>query len=243
MSRKTLTILIAVAVLLIVAAVVCFFIFRPAELHGSTSVYDTVTLQLAPNIFYDVWVPVEATLLSTDGATIYEYDLLTVGVQDTEPSSKCKVAVCGRWVFVNSPEGWLRTSLTGMDVEEPYYGTLDHEAIVWSEGTVDPVAYIPPTSLDFFCNGGVYAFGGSEFIAVQRVYDTYGGAYEQLLWKLFSLFKQDSGEGVVFESGVWITADEYTLALITENYNTYYLVTACGTSGREYAATLVNELE
>ena len=82
-----------------------YFLFKPKELLGSESVYDTVTLQIEDNLFYDVRVPVEAKLESTDGTTIYSYDLLTVGVQDMEPTTFCKVKVGNRWVF--APVGWV----------------------------------------------------------------------------------------------------------------------------------------
>lgn len=218
-----------------------YFLFKPEELLGSETVYDTVTLQIEDNLFYDVRVPVEANLESTDGATIYSYDLLTVGVQDTEPSSFCKVKVGDRWVFASSKDGWLKATQVGFEKEQAYEGSYDTEDTEWVDSIPKVVMELDPAVLEDLRDGGSYTFGGPEFVTSQIAYGTFDMAVNRALLKMSTLYKQPILYGMLAENQLWVSENLYTVAVAPINYNTCLVVTAYGESGKQYAAALMGE--
>lgn len=238
--RKFLISMVSVAVLTTTAYVV-YTATRPQELYGSEDVYRLITLQLDENHFYDVHVPVEATLLETDGATIYKYDLLTVGVQDVEPTSVCKVLVEGRWVSVVSEEGWLKTSLAGIDSEYSYEGYLDTTDTVWEEEAPTYTGKVNAAALTEVRGGGSYLFGGSEFLTAQVMYGTFESCIQTALTRMSTLYKQPLTSGALNTKYMWMTSNLYVVAVVPINYNTCLVISGYGADSIAHAHALLQE--
>lgn len=239
--KRIIAIILVVVLILGLLGTVGFFLFKPKELLGSASVYNTVTLQIEDNLFYDVRVPVEAKLESTDGATIYSYDLLTVGVQDTEPSSFCKVKVGDRWVFGASKDGWLKATQLGFEEEQAYEGSYDIEETEWEDTVPEVVMELDEALLEDLKKGAAYTFGGKEFITSQIAYGTFDVAKNRALLKMSSLYKQPILYGMQTENCLWVTTNLYTVGVVPINFNTCLVVSAYGDLGSQYAAALVRE--
>lgn len=239
--KKNITIVAVVLIVLSIVGTGMYFLFKPKELLGSESVYDTVTLQIEDNLFYDVRVPVEAKLESTDGATIYSYDILTVGVQDIEPSSFCKVKVADRWVFASSKEGWLKATQVGFEQEQPYTGHYDIEDTKWLDAVPPVVMDLDPEVLKDLRDGASYTFGGREFVTSQVAYGTFNVAVNRALLKMATLYKQPIHYGMLTSNQLWVSENLHTVAVSPINYNTCLVVTAYGEKGKQYAAALMGE--
>ena len=216
-----------------------YFLLQPSELLGSATVYNTITLQIEDNLFYDVRVPVEANLESTDGVTIYSYDLLTVGVQDLEPSSFCKVKVGNRWVFASSKDGWLKATQIGFEEEQAYEGSYDTEDTEWIDSVPQVVMDLDPEILEGLKEGSSYTFGGEEFVTSQIAYGTFDVAVDRALLKMSTLYKQPILYGMLTSEKLWVTSNLYTVAVSPVNFNTCLVVTAFGETGKQYAAALM----
>lgn len=240
MKRLIAIVLVAVLVLGSLGTGV-FLLFRPVELLGSKDVYDTVTLQLKDNLFYDVRVPVEAKLESTDGATVYSYDLLTVGVQDLEPSTFCKVKVGGRWVFAASKDGWLKATQAGFEEEQPYEGEYDVSQTEWEDSIPPVVMNLDVGMLNDLRKGASYTLGGSEFVTAQIAYGTFDVAVDRAMLKMSTLYKQPIHYGMKSAERLWVTSNLYTVAVSPINYNTCLVVAAYGEKGKQFAAALMEE--
>ena len=239
--KRVISIILVIVLVLGLVGAGAYFLFRPTELLGSATVYNKITLQIEDNLFYDVRVPVEAVLESTDGATIYSYDLLTVGVQDIEPTSFCKVKVGNRWVFAASKEGWLKATKLGFEEEQAYSGSYDTENTKWVD-SIPPVAMeLDQGMMKDLRKGASYTFGGKEFVTSQIAYGTFDVAMERALLKMSTLYKQPINYGLMGDSKLWVTENLYTVAVSPINYNTCLVVTAYGEKGKQYAAALMGE--
>lgn len=236
-----------IAIVLIIVLVLgalgtgAFFLFRPDDLLGSEDVYNTITVQLKDDLFYDVRVPVEAVLESTDGATIYSYDLLTIGVQDVEPTTFCKVNVGDRWVFASSKDGWLKATKAGFEQEAAYTGSYSTEVTKWEDTIPEVVMNLDPELLKSLREGASYTFGGSEFITSQVAYGTFDVAVDRALLKMSILYKQPISYGLLSSERLWVTSNMYTVAVAPINYNTCLVVAAYGETGKQFAAALMRE--
>jgi hypothetical protein len=216
-----------------------YAIFGPKELKGSADVYNIVTLQLDDNLFYDVQVPVEAVLEYTDGSTRYTYDLLTIGVQDLEPSSFCKVQVGGRWVFASSPDRWLKAPMAGFQMREPYAGYYDIEDTEWIATIPAVTIELDEEILENLKEGNSYTFGGQEFVTAQIDYGTFDVVVSRALTRLSTLYKHSIPFGMLTSDRLWVSSGSYSVAVYSINYNTCLYVSACGEQGRQYAAALI----
>jgi len=237
---------VAISAALICTAILgvyIFFTFKPTKLQGSESVYNTITLQLSDNMFYDVRVPVEAKLLSTDGATVYTYDLLSIGVQDKEPSSFCKVQVGGRWVFASSEDGWLKATIKGFQDEQPYEGSYSLDNMQWTASLPDVVVSIEDIELEKLLDGNSKALGGTDFVTTQVAFGTFDVATKRALTKMATLYKQPLRFGMKTDYDMWVASGDYTVAVHSINYNTCVVISACGEIGRQYAAALLRRKE
>lgn len=239
--KRVIAIVLGAVLLLSAIGTGTYFLFKPKELLGSESVYDTVTLQIEDNLFYDVRVPVEAKLESTDGTTIYSYDLLTVGVQDMEPTTFCKVKVGNRWVFASSKDGWLKATQAGFEQEVPYEGSYDTEDTKWIDTVPDVVMELDEELLEDLREGASYTFGGQEFVTSQIAYGTFEVATERALLKMSTLYKQPILYGMMADNKLWVSENLYTVAVAPINYNTCLVVTSYGDVGRQYAAKLMGD--
>lgn len=237
--KRVIAIILVVALLLAAIGAGAYFLFKPKELLGSESVYNTITLQIEDNLFYDVRVPVEAKLESTDGTTIYSYDLLTVGVQDMEPTAFCKVKVGNRWVFASSKDGWLKATQAGFEQEVPYEGSYDTEDTQWIDTIPDVVMELDEDLLEDLKGGASYTFGGQEFVTSQIAYGTFEVATDRVLLKMSTLYKQPINYGMMSDNKLWVSENLYTVAVAPINYNTCLVVTSYGETGRQYAAKLM----
>lgn len=237
----------AVAILLILLLIFSlvstgiYFFVQPKEYLGSSSVYNTVTLQLDDTTFYDVRVPVEANLLYTDGTTVYDYDLISVGIQDTEPISDYKVKVGNRWVYAQSEDGWLKATLRGFEEETAYTGSYDTSKMKWTDTVPGVVMELDADMLDALREGQAYTFGENDFIISQLSFGTFDVACERSLMKMSTLFHQDLRYGMKTSNQLWVTSNRYTVAVSSVNYNTCLLISAYGEKGRQYAAALMGE--
>lgn len=226
-------------VLLIAIGVGIYLYCQPREFLGSDTVYNTITLQIGENTFYDVRVPVEAKLLRTDGMTVYEYDIITVGVQDLEPTTFCKVKVGERWVFANSPDNWYKATIGGFETEEPYEGTFDVESTRWTDTVPPLVMDLDRTMLESLQSGASIPLGGKEFVTSQVTYGVFDAIVDKALTRMSTLYLQPIKYGMRTEKALWVVSGEYTVAVRPINYNTCMLVTACGDTGRQYAIALM----
>lgn len=229
------------AAVLIALAVTMYFLCKPKKILGSDTVYDTVTLQLSDNLFYDVRVPVEAKLVNTDGMTIYEFDILTVGIQDAEPTSFCKVKVANRWVFASSPEQWYKATIKGFEGEQPYEGSYDVEKTKWTDTIPPLVVQLDPVVIKALKLGESIPLGKKEFITTQVSYGIFEEASSRALTRMSTLYKQPIKFGYKTEDALWVASGEYTVAVRPINFNTCMVVTACGDTGRQYAVAMMED--
>lgn len=224
-------------------AIACFilvaFLMTPKEFKGDAAAYDTVTLQLKDNTFYDVRVPKIAVLKATDGASVYTYDLLSVGVQDQEPPGPCKVKIGDRWVFGSSRDNYLKSTMAGFEVNKAYQGSYNTEKTKWTDTIPKVVIDLDPVMLKALRAGKSYALGGDEFINAQVAYGTFDSAVTRALTRMSTLYKQPITYGYKTANSLWVTSGKYTVCVSSINYNTCLIVSACGDEGRQYAAKLM----
>ena len=240
-SQRTVAIILVLVLLLGLAGTGAMFIFGEKEYKGNADAYNLVTLQIEDNLFYKVHVPVEANLLSTDGATVYEFDLLTVGIQDTEPTSYCKVKVGDRWVFATSEDDWLKATMSGFETETAFSATYDASSVNWSD-TIPSVIYSLDTEmLEELRNGHAYALGGEEFIVTQVAYGTFDTAVGRSLLKMSALYGEPLTFGMMGEKKMWMSSNRHTVAVSSINYNTCLVISSFGGTGRQYAAALMGD--
>lgn len=212
---------------------------RPKELLGNAEDYKTVTLQLDANLFYDVRVPTEAVLKATDGATIYEYDLLAVGIQDKEPSCPIKAFVGDRWVFAKSDTYHLKATAVGFEVEEPYEGTYDLRRVEWDESIPEVTTALDANILAYLSRGGATMLGGQDFVTCSDMYGTFDACIERACYKMSTLFGQEMEHALLTADTLWISSGGYTVAVETLNYNTCRVYTAHGSLGGQYIAAMI----
>lgn len=235
---KRVALLIALSLCL---AVGVFLLLKPQKIQGSAEVYDTITVQVGTNLFYNVYVPVEAVLEATDGAAIYDYDLLTIGVQSAEPSARCKVQVGDKWVYAVSKEGWLRATMLGFEQEQPYKGTYDLSTTLWTD-ELPPITLPLEQSILAQLRGNSYqSFGGAAYVTSEIMYGTFAEVTDRALLKMSTLYHQPILYGKYTTNLFWMTSNLYTVAVTPINYNTCLLITAYGEEGKQYAAAIMEE--
>lgn len=230
---------VATVTLALLVVGVCAVLMTPRELRGSADIYDTITLQLQDSRFYDVRIPKDAVLKATDGGTVYTYDLLTVGVQDQEPPGPCKVKVDGRWVFATSKDNYLKATMAGFGKNKSYAGSYHIDNIQWTDKIPAVVMDIDTVMLKGLKAGHSYALGGEDFINAQRAYGTFDSAVDRALTKMSTLYRQPLDYGYKTDNSMWVTSGKYTVCVSSINYNTCLIVSACGDTGRQYAAKLM----
>jgi hypothetical protein len=130
--------LILLAILVVIAAAVVFVLKydREKPLVGDVNNYDKVSIQLEPHRFYDVRVPPEAVLLSSDYESNYEFDLLSISKLDAVPKV-CDIytTVGDTNIVANSKSRMLAATQAGFDEEDPYTIYVDWEDKLYIEGT------------------------------------------------------------------------------------------------------------
>lgn len=238
MTRRGVIIIVLVLVLLIAGGVGIYFLLQPTQLQGDAEIYDTYTLEIADNLFYDVRVVPNAVLESTDHQSIYSFDLLSIGVQDIEPTTHFKVQVNGRWVFAESKDNWLRPTVRGFEENVAYTGTYDLEHTDFEVELPEFPSGTNPEILEALAEGEAWLFGGKDFIRTGITYGLYDAVCATQLIRMTTLFKQDlpyvhKGERM------WVERNDYVVAVIPVNYNTQFIIQAYGEQGRLYAAALV----
>lgn len=240
LQRAVAIILVAVLLIGIITAS-AVLVLGEKEYKGNADVYNLITLQLEDNLFYKVHVPVEAELLSTDGATVYEFDLLTIGIQDMEPTSYCKVKVGERWVYAVSDDDWLKATMAGFETEQAFSATYDATHIDWSDNIPAVIYSLDTEMLAELRKGHAYALGGEEFVVTQIAYGTFDTAVDRSLLKMSTLYGEPLTYGMKGEKKMWMSSNHHTVAVSAINYNTCLVISAYGEAGRQYAAALMEE--
>lgn len=227
-------ILIALILIIPIAGVGVYLYLHPSPMQGSVDNSHTVTLYLGNGTYFDVLVPNEATLIETDEATVYRYDLLTVGVQDMEPSSKCKKQVEGRWIFAASDEKFLIPSMYSFEHNVPYSPTLG-ECLPEGEPPTPTVVENPITE--------TFIFGIDDYIIAEDAYGVWDVIVTQALTRLAQLTGQDSHSYFVSSDTMYASYGDYTVGVIYKNYNTHQVIIAKGQRGTDNALHLLTQRE
>ena len=237
-NRRLAIIIPVVLVLILGIAGAAYFLTRPAKLQGDEDVYNTVTLEIRNNLFYDVRVVPNAVLESTDHSTIYSYDLLTIGVQDVEPTANFKVQIDGRWVFVQSEDNWVKPTVHGFEVELPYTGAYDTEDVDWEVPLPNNPGGTNPELLEALAEGEVWLFGGNDFIRTGQTYGRFEEVVNNQLIRMTTLFHQPLTR-IHLGERLWCEQNGFIVAIVPINFNTQLTILAYGEQGRNYAAALV----
>lgn len=243
-------ILIVLLVILLLGAIgfgVYWFFLKPKPLLGSVENAHSVRLNIADNVYYDVLVPNEAVLLETDEATVYRFDLLTVGIQDVEPTSTAyKVKVEGRWVYVESKDLWLKPSAYSMEVNAPYSLHPVYEYL-WTtneEGEQVPAIWNDGPAPEFresqYEPGiGAHIYAQNDYIIYGEEYGRWADVVEHMLTKLCALSRDYVPH--YYEDGLRMYAycNGYTVGVVYGNFNTQYTVVAKGQVGTNEALAIL----
>lgn len=247
MLKKILIAILIIALLCSCGFGVWFFLFRMQSLRGDISHAYAVTLYIKDGVTYDVWVPNEAELIETDQASLYRFDLLTVGVQDIEPTAKYKVPVEGRWVYAKSEDNWLSPTAWGFEHEEAkhispryrYTEVVNEETgevtpAVWDDGTLPP-CNIEPTLADYDVD-----IDGTDYIIYGSTYGVWEDTRDNLLARLCSLSDDyvphyyDDGRLFYAECGDYCVGMKYT------NFNTNETMVAHGSDFKTETLALLH---
>lgn len=227
-----------------------WFFLRPTPLKGDVDNAHTITLNLHDNIFYDVLIPNEAVLGDTDEHYTYEYDLLRVGVRDTEPlDADYKVQVDGRWVYAYSDDDWLRTVVYSMEHNEPYevrhgfeYDTYTDpetgEELVkdWACGPA------PHTDTQVITPAyGTVIYGEGDYLIYKEQY----GQYEDVCSLMCDQLVQAAGQYMpeYYQDGrvLYATKNGVTIGVVGGTFNTQYTVFAKGQNATTMALQILTE--
>lgn len=226
MKLKTI-IYIAVGIVLAGGAYVGIRLFTtPTMLQGDADQYIKITLQLTDRDFYDVRIPTEAVLKDTDGQSLYVFDKLTVGIQDTMPTCIYKVNVCDRWVFAESQEDYLLPTVKGFEIEQPYTVGIS------LKGVPKDLA-LPKKKAEGFRElqtDKTVTFGGNAFV---RHTSNGGGDWDSVIdalcLKMTQLYNQPLTSYYRDDICFLMVSGEYIIAAINHNYNTSEVMCGCGT--------------
>lgn len=246
-------ILIALGCVLLAAALgfgAWWFFLRPTPLKGDVDNAHVVTLNLHDNIFYDVLIPNEAVLEETDEHYTYEYDLLRVGVRDTEPiDADYKVQVDGRWVFAYSDDDWLKTIAYSVENNQPYEVNHAFEYITYTDPeTGEEVeknwacgpapAY---TAVDVPVDLGVTIYDEGDYVIYKEQYGQYAAVCtlisDQLVQQTGQYMPEYYQDGHIF----YAAKDGVVVGVIQQNFNTQYTVFARGQQGVQQALAILTE--
>lgn len=239
-------IIIAVVCVLLVVALAFgawWFFLRPTPLKGSLDNYHKVSVYLRDNTYYDVWVPNEAKLITTDEHISYEFDLLEIGVQPYEPTADYKVKVNDVWVYALSKDKWLKPTIKGFEEEQPYVvkpvyeKTVDENGfpIVWADGSY------PSGGTEVVSDATHVLEGGDYLIKADTNLGLYADNVQNILGRLCHLTKgyvphyYDDGKIMYAKSG------NYAVGLKYVNYNTTVCYIAKGAGIGELVTLLLME--
>lgn len=229
--KTVLVILVALAVLAGAAFAVYWFALRPTPLKGSVENSHKISVSIGRDMFYDILVPNEATLLETDEHTIYRYDLLTIGVQGAEPMTDYKVKVEDRWVFVESDEDWLVPTIYSFENFKAYEVFPEYEYLEDEDG--NPVNWADGPAPTYHANAspvieGTHVHKDGGYVMMEEIYSKWDELVENMLAKLCKL----SGEYVphYYNDGNIFYAEVggYAVGAKYINYNTQLGLVACG---------------
>lgn len=243
MLKKILTGLLTVLFLGTAGFAGWWFFLRPTPLLGTLENSRTITLNLYDNVFFDVQVPNEAVLRTTDEHYTYEFDLLTVGVQTTEPElADYKIQVDGRWLYATSDKYWLYSTVHSFEHNKSY--TVEHafpeiEGIDWATGPA-PVALTEPT----VTGEDSVLYGEDGYLIFTKEFNMWEGACNNSLDKLAQATGKLSpayySDGKIF----YAEQGEYCVGIRAINFNTQYAVFAKGPEGcAEARAILVKGVD
>ncbi len=248
MVKKVLCVLLVLALLAGAVFGVWYFFLRPTPLKGSVDNAYSVTLNLKDNLYYDVLVPNEAKLLGTDEHYVYEFDLLKIGVQDTEPLNvDYKIQWEDRWIWAVSSDDWLLPTVYSFEHNKPYSvfhqfpidTGVDPETgeavwVDWSQGPKphsvrDPILKEETSHI----------YGDGDYILYTKELNTWGNVINLCLDRLAQATGQPST--YYYDNGkcFYIEQDGYCAGALYINYNTQYAVFARGTSGLEEARAIL----
>lgn len=238
--KIALSVLLVLAILTGIGAAVYFLLLKPHQLQGDPDNYVPIRLEVRDNIYYTVHVPAEAKLMQTDEHTIYQYDKLTVGVRDAEPTDvDYKLMVEGRWVYAKSPDRWLAAVAKGFDTEvsetvahyfDPLYAedpeTHEQVLVDYADGPA-PVG----STQDNAPNTGSTLYGPSDYIIYTEQYGTYDYVLGLQLDRLYAMTGLPSPHYYYDGHIMYATQGDYVVGMVWENWNTQYAIVAKGTNG------------
>lgn len=246
-------ILITLGVLILIAAIgfgAWWFFLRPTPLKGDINNASAITLNLHDNIFYDVLIPNEAVLEETDEHYTYEYDLLRVGVRDTEPlDADYRVQVDGRWVYAYSEDDWLKTVAYSVENNKPYEVVHEFEYLtttdpetgeeVKKDWACGPAPYIAnPVGM---AEPGVIIYGPGDYLIYKEQYGQYNPVCnlmaDQLVQSAGQYMPEYYQDGRVF----YAAKNGVTVGVVGGTFNTQYTVFAKGQQATELALSILVE--
>lgn len=249
MTKKILTI---VGILLLITALgfAGWFFLRPTPLKGDVNNAHTISLNLHDNVFFDVLIPNEAVLEETDEHYTYEYDLLRVGVRDTEPfDADYKVQFDTRWVYAYSEDDWLKTVAYSVENNKPYEVNHGFEYLTYIDPVLNvevakdwatgPAPYIdnPVDTVE----PGVIIYGEGDYLIYKEQYGQYKPVCDLMSDQLVQSVGQYMPE--YFQNGTifYATKNGVTVGVVGENFNTQYTVFAKGQQATEMALSILTE--
>ena len=243
-------ILFALSLVLIIAAtciVVWFFFLKPAPLKGDVNNSHVITLNLYDNVFYDLYIPNEAVLEKTDEHYTYEYDLLKVGVRDTDPlDADYKIQVDGRWVYAYSSDDWLKTIAYSVEHNLPYEVNYEFEYLTYiDEETGEEMVKdwacgpYPASTTCEYIEPGVYIYGDGDYLIYKEQY----GQYRNVMDDMFDRLVQYTGRYMCeYYNDYYMcyAADGgITVGVVSINFNTQYTVFAKGPTATRQALAIL----
>lgn len=248
MAKRVVAIVLVVVLLVGAIGGGIFILTRPTKINGDPNNYNTVTLKVDEQYYYDVRVPAEATLTGTDQKTFYRYDLLTVGVQDSEPTTGYKVKIANRWVYAVSDDNWVAPTVVGFEDEQPYEGWINtHEPDPeTNEGGTNWGAPMrsarEPADQTMLASESIAIEGSNEFFCMAKGFGRYEHAREQLLKDVSVLYDVDIWEVHTTDTMMWVESNGYAQGFRMLNFNTFVMYQAYGEEYVNLAAyRLLNE--
>lgn len=228
--KKSRTILLLL--LLVVVGVGGFFAYeftlgKDVEIKGDPDLYKKVTLEIAKGEFYNVRVPADDDLISSNYHNSYEFEDIKIYVVDSEPAIGYYTKVDDSYVVAESRERMYAPTFSGWELEKPFSvaAPLIDESIILD--SIPP--YTPTTMSEELAietsNATLYYPTAGGYLETTLYFDKFDSVVSRLLARFPAIYNQDIVSYYNDGSMMYAESSDFCVGVKKRDFNTAYAVT------------------
>lgn len=228
--KKSRTILLLL--LLVVIGVGGYFAFqftlgKEKEIKGDPELYKKVTLEISKGEFYNVRVPADDDLISSNFHNSYEFENIKIYVVDSEPAAGYYHQVGDSYIVAESEERVFAPTFSGWELEEPFTASAPP---IDASITLKSLPSYTPTDLSeeyaaSYSNSTLYYPSTGGYLETTLYFDKFESVVSRLLARFPAIYAQDITQYYNDGSLMYAESQDFYVGVKKRDFNTTYAVT------------------